>query len=84
MQTTRQHILEVLRTQGDCTVGEIVDALCKDRQIEITAVTVRHHLSVLREDGLIDTPQMRHRDAPGRPCHVYALTQKAAALFPNN
>jgi predicted ArsR family transcriptional regulator len=84
MQTTRQYILEILREHSELTVGEIVAALRQDHQLEITAVTVRHHLSVLRDNGLVDTPQMRHRDAPGRPCYVYALTQKAATLFPNN
>lgn len=84
MQETRQHILDILREQGEATVNELVTLLCERRNTQITAVTVRHHLGVLREEGLVEAPQMRHRDAPGRPRHVYSLTSQADALFPNN
>jgi predicted ArsR family transcriptional regulator len=38
----------------------------------------------LQKDELIASPQYRHRNSPGRPQHVYALTDKAASQFPNN
>ncbi|MFW5748847.1 MAG: helix-turn-helix transcriptional regulator [Chloroflexota bacterium] len=83
MQETRQHILEILREQGQATVDDIVTAL-RERRGDITAVTVRHHLNHLQKDNLITAPQLRHRSTPGRPQHVYALTEKAEDYFPNN
>lgn len=83
MQETRQHILEILREFGQATVDDIVDELHK-RRGRITAVTVRHHLSRLQEADLITAPQLRHRSTPGRPQHVYALTDKACEHFPQN
>ena len=84
MQQTRRHILDILKAQGEATVDEIVEALQTRRGKQITAVTVRHHLTRLQEENLITAPQMRHRSTPGRPQHVYSLTQKAVAQFPNN
>lgn len=83
MQSTRQHILEILRENGQATVAEIVEAL-SDRVGDITAVTVRHHLEVLRGKGLITAPSIRRKNTPGRPQHVYALADKALDLFPHN
>ena len=83
MQETRQQILEILRENGESTVDELVDEL-EERRGSITAVTVRHHLAKLQSDGLVDMAQKRHRSTPGRPRHVYALTQQGLSHFPNN
>lgn len=84
MQETRRQILEILKDRGDATVDDIVDDLHKLRGEPITSVTVRHHLSKLQGDGLVDTPKMRRRQTPGRPQHIYALTQQGFSHFPNN
>ncbi|MBZ0289586.1 MAG: helix-turn-helix domain-containing protein [Anaerolineae bacterium] len=84
MQRTRRHILNILHERGEATVDEIVTELQNVRGKDITAVTVRHHLTKLQEDGLITSPQMRHRSTPGRPQHVYALTDRALGQFPSN
>jgi len=84
MQETRQHILEVLRDRQEATVGDIVRDLTHRLGRRITAVTVRHHLGVLQEDDLVTIPHMKHRGTPGRPQHIYILTDKAQAQFPNN
>lgn len=85
MQETRRQILEILRERGEATVEDIVNDLRKRRGDSITAVTVRHHLKHLQqEDNLVSEPQMRHRATPGRPQHIYTLTEKAIAAFPNN
>jgi predicted ArsR family transcriptional regulator len=84
MQQTRRHILDILKRRGEATVDEIVEELQQRRGKDITAVTVRHHLARLQEDNLIAAPQLRHRSTPGRPQHVYALTEKAVLQFPNN
>jgi predicted ArsR family transcriptional regulator len=83
MQQTRRHILEILKERGQATVDDIVEALQK-RQSKITAVTVRHHLAYLQKDDLITAPEPRHRATPGRPQHIYALTEKAKDYFPTN
>ncbi|MBZ0295572.1 MAG: ArsR family transcriptional regulator [Anaerolineae bacterium] len=84
MQETRRYILDILKEYGEATVDDIVSELQKRRSKDITAVTVRHHLARLQRDNLIDIPQMRHRNTPGRPQHIYALTEQAMGQYPNN
>ncbi len=84
MQETRQYILEILRDIGQSTVDGIVDELRKRRGDKITAVTVRHHLNILQNENLITPPQLLHRSTPGRPQHVYELTDQAHEYFPSN
>lgn len=83
MQETRRNILEILRQRQQATVDDIVADL-KQRRDHITSVTVRHHLTRLQEEGLVSMPQMRRRTSPGRPQHLYTLTQQGTASFPNN
>jgi predicted ArsR family transcriptional regulator len=83
MQPTRRHILDILKDRGQATVDDIVFELQR-RRGSITPVTVRHHLLRLQQEELITTPDLRRRTSPGRPQHVYSLTQKARDLFPNN
>ncbi|MBN2305242.1 MAG: hypothetical protein JXQ72_12225 [Anaerolineae bacterium] len=83
MQQTRRHILEILKERKEATIDEIVTAL-SERIGKITAVTVRHHLEILRGDALVAAPAVRRRSAPGRPQYVYTLTERAADHFPNN
>lgn len=83
MQETRRLILDILRERGQATVDDIVHEL-RTRRGNITAVTVRHHLTRLQEACLITAPEMRRRTTPGRPQHMYALTDKAQEHFPNN
>jgi predicted ArsR family transcriptional regulator len=83
MQQTRRLILEIIKRRGQATVGDIVADLHQQRGA-ITAVTVRHHLKLLQQDDLITTPELSRRSAPGRPRHIYTLTEKAQTHFPNN
>jgi predicted ArsR family transcriptional regulator len=78
MQDTRQQILEILKRRGEVTVQEL------SRELELTSVTVRHHLEILRSEGYITEPEVRRSSRPGRPRYVYRLTSTAADLFPNN
>ncbi len=84
IQETRQHILEILKINGESTVDEIVEALHARTDKRVTAATIRHHLDVLRMNGLVEAPSVRRRDTPGRPQYVYHLTDKALDLFPTN
>lgn len=76
MQTTRERILSILKERNQATVDEL------SRELDLTAVTVRHHLDILRGEGLIAAPLVRRRKSPGRPQYVYQLTQKASTFFP--
>ncbi len=78
MQATRQRILEILKEQQTATVEELA------KELELTPVTIRHHLDILRSEGLVQAPQVKRRDTPGRPQHVYGLTEAADAYFPKN
>jgi len=83
MQETRQVILDILREHGKATVDDIVHEL-QARRGAITAVTVRHHLNILQKDSLITSTELRRRATPGRPQHMYMLTEKGEMQFPNN
>lgn len=76
MQATRERILKILKERGQATVKELSEAL------DLTTVTIRHHLDTLRRENLVAAPTVRHRKAPGRPQHVYSLTQDASDFFP--
>jgi predicted ArsR family transcriptional regulator len=72
--STRREIVNILRTVGPLTVGELGDRL------GITHVAVRRHLTSLERDGLVTSVQ--ERLPMGRPTRVYSLTESADDLFP--
>jgi predicted ArsR family transcriptional regulator len=76
MQATRERILNILKERGQATVKELSGTL------DLTTVTIRHHLDTLRREKLVAAPTVRHRKAPGRPQHVYTLTEEASDFFP--
>lgn len=72
--STRQDLLLTLKRTGGARAEELADAL------EITPSAVRQHLSALAGEGLVAHEE--RRGGPGRPKHVYKLTESAEALFP--
>lgn len=78
MQKTRKLILDYLKEHGQATVDELAEML------DLTSVTVRHHLDILRGQEYVGEPAIRHRSTPGRPQFTYALTDKASTEFPKN
>ncbi|MBI4771045.1 MAG: ArsR family transcriptional regulator [Chloroflexi bacterium] len=78
MHTSRQRILEILRQRGATTVEEL------SQELTLTTVTVRHHLDILRGEGLVGDPLVMHNSRPGRPQYAYALTEQAWGMFPTN
>jgi DeoR family suf operon transcriptional repressor len=71
---TRDMILKTLRMQGSCTVKQLAEA------VDISPISVRHHLSSLQVDGLVAVEEARH--GVGRPYHLYSLTDKGLERFP--
>lgn len=78
MQATRQKIVELLRERGQATVKELANA------VGLTQMAVRHHLNVLYGENLVTTSSVRRKGQPGRPQLVYALTEAANTLFPED
>ena len=78
MQPTRQLILQYLKEHGEATVDKLAGVL------QLTTVTVRHHLDILRAEELVSEPVVRRRTTPGRPQYTFALAPKAQAHFPQN
>lgn len=74
MQRTRRAILDYLKRRPGATVDELAAAA------GIAPVTVRAHLAVLGEAGLLRASDVRH--GRGRPLRRYYLTEAADSYFP--
>lgn len=74
--STRQQLVKILRTRGGMT------AIALARELGITSMGVRRHLSALERDSLVSVDMQRQK--MGRPTFVYALTDQAQDLFPKN
>jgi len=71
MKTSRQQILDLIRTHQLLTVTDISNVL------RMTKANVRHHLSILEERGEIEAIGVRHPSGKGRPAIIFSLSQKA-------
>jgi predicted ArsR family transcriptional regulator len=78
MQSTRQEILEILKEEQQATVEDLADRL------ELTPMTIRHHLNVLQAQNLVVASKVRRSQRVGRPRLVYTLTDSADDLFPQS
>jgi len=78
MQSTRQEILEILKEERQATVEDLATRL------ELTPMTIRHHLNVLQAQNLVEAAKVRRSQKVGRPRLVYTLTDAADDLFPQN
>jgi DeoR family transcriptional regulator, suf operon transcriptional repressor len=74
MKSTRERILQTLLNHPHSTISDLAVA------VGINAISVRHHLSSLQADGLVNAEEERH--GVGRPRLVYALTEKGLERFP--
>lgn len=78
MQSTRQEILEILKEERQATVEDLAERL------ELTPMTIRHHLNVLQAQSLVVASKVRRSKKVGRPRLVYTLTEAADELFPQS
>jgi len=76
MKSTRERILHTLLGRPRSTINELAEA------VSINAISVRHHLTSLQADGLVQAEEERH--GVGRPRLVYFLTEKGLERFPTN
>ena len=74
MKSTKDKILQTLLRRPKITINELAEA------VEINPISVRHHLTNLQMEGLIEAEEVRH--GVGRPRLVYSLTQDGMERFP--
>ena len=74
MKSTKDRILQTLLRHPKITINELAEA------VEINPISVRHHLTNLQMEGLIEADEVRH--GVGRPRLVYSLTQDGMERFP--
>ena len=75
MQETRQAILESIKRKDSTTVNDLA------QELDLSPVTIRHHLYALMADELIERMPLRH--GVGRPEHGYSLTEIGQRMFPS-
>lgn len=78
MQTVRSRILEILKQDGQASVGALAERL------DMAPISVRYHLDILLADNLIAVTKAKGRRSVGRPQQLYSLTADADAYFPDN
>jgi predicted ArsR family transcriptional regulator len=71
MKTSRQRLLDYIRTHRLATASEI------SRAMRMTEANARHHLEVLKEQGLVEAVGQRPQPGKGRPSLVYGLSASA-------
>lgn len=74
MDSTRERVLKALHNRQRCTIQELAD------EVGINPISIRHHISRLEADGLIDSEDELH--GVGRPRRVYFLTESGLERFP--
>jgi DeoR family transcriptional regulator, suf operon transcriptional repressor len=74
MNSTRDRILQTLLNRPRSSINELAEA------VDINAISVRHHLTNMQADGLVEADEERH--GVGRPRLVYSLTEKGLERFP--
>jgi DeoR family suf operon transcriptional repressor len=74
MKTTRERILQTLLRQPRTTINELAAA------VGINPISVRHHLTNLQMEGLVESQEERH--GVGRPRLSYVLTEEGMEHFP--
>lgn len=74
MKSTRDRILQTLLRHPRSTINELAEA------VGINPISVRHHLTNLQVDGLVNADEERH--GVGRPRLVYFLTENGMERFP--
>jgi DeoR family suf operon transcriptional repressor len=74
MSSTHDEILRTIKAQGRGTVAELA------ARLNITPVSVRHHLSTLQAEGLVKSTE--ERQGVGRPRLIYTLTEAGQDRFP--
>lgn len=71
MSSTRQQIISMLRNQKYLSAREI------SRALDLTPANIRHHLSILEQEGVIEPVGRLTSKDRGRPAQVFTLTHQS-------
>jgi predicted ArsR family transcriptional regulator len=71
---TREKVLRTLLAQPRITINDLAV------NVGINPISVRHHISSLQAEGLVESEEERH--GVGRPRRVYFLTEAGVEKFP--
>lgn len=74
MKSTRDRILQTLLRHPRSAINELAES------VGINPISVRHHLTNLQVEGLVNAEEERH--GVGRPRLVYFLTENGIEKFP--
>lgn len=74
MNSTRNKILQTLLKKPKSTINDLAET------VGINPISVRHHLTNLQMEGLVEGQEERH--GVGRPRLVYVLTSEGMERFP--
>lgn len=74
MTDTKDKVLQTILNNPRCTINELADA------VGINPISVRHHITNLQAEGLVNYEDERH--GVGRPRRVYFLTEAGVEQFP--
>ncbi len=74
MKSTRDRILHTLLKKPNSTINELAES------VGINPISVRHHLTNLQVEGLVEAEEERH--GVGRPRLIYSLTEHGMEKFP--
>lgn len=74
MRSTRDKILQTLLRKPRSTINDLAES------VGINPISVRHHLTNLQMEGLVEGKEERH--GVGRPHLVYILTEDGMEQFP--
>jgi predicted ArsR family transcriptional regulator len=74
MNTTRDQILRAVKARNQITIAGLAE------EFGISPVSVRHHVSALQAEGLLQAAEVRR--GVGRPHLEYSLTAAAQERFP--
>lgn len=74
MNATRNKILQTLLKKPKSTINDLAEA------VGINPISVRHHITNLQMEGLVEAKEERH--GVGRPRLVYVLTNEGMEHFP--
>lgn len=70
MPNSRQRILTYLTEKKSATVEEL------SKVFKVTPANIRHHLSILIEQGSVDIIGLKPAEFKGRPTQIYSCTQQ--------
>lgn len=70
MKTSRQRLLDFIQAHSVVSAAEIGQAL------RMSEANARHHLSILKNQGLVEVSGQRPAQGKGRPTLLYSLSQQ--------